>query len=82
MYRTLRVLHKGNEFVNEYVHLLFSTKPNAFANVIKNAFALVLNLSVLMHLEFSPRLNVLLLYIISTWQGLAFQRKTYVHIRE
>ena len=51
-------------------------------NVIKNAFALVLNLSVLMYLEFSPHLNVLLLYISCTLQGLAFQRKTYVHIHE
>ena len=53
-----------------------------FCTDYKNAFALVLNLFVLMYLEFSPHLNVLLFYIICTLQGLAFQRKTYVHIHE
>ena len=52
------MLHKGNEFVNEYVYLLYD--PLHLLNVIKNAFSLVLNLSVLMYLEFIPHLNVLL----------------------
>ena len=85
MYRTQRALHIGNELVNEYVHLLYvlQYKINCICLMsLRMHFALVLNLSVLMYLEFSPHFNVLLLYIICTLQGLAFQRKTYVHIHE
>ena len=72
MYRTLRVLHKGNEFENFVVYSSVQNQMHLL-NVIKNAFALVLNLSVLMYFEF----NVLLIYTDSPRQGLAIQRKTY-----
>ena len=58
--------------------IFFSTKSNALnlLNVIKIAFALVLNLSVLMYLEFSPHFNVLFVYIQSVpGRGFYFKGK-------